>query len=128
MKNYDYIEADDYFDMAVGWIRSRNYEKALNYLNRTIDLNPNFIYAYIALGRVYALQKRFPDAAHALKRATRLDPEFDRLYYLAAKYFYKNGDFKNALIYINRALAIDDKALYKLTRYYIENNWAPYNE
>jgi protein O-GlcNAc transferase len=120
MKKYDYIEADDYYDMALGWIRSGNYEKGENYLHRTIELNPNFVYAYIALGRVLALKKKFSDAVHALKRATHIDPAFDRLYFLMSKYAYKNGDYKNALIYIDKALAIDRKTLYVITKEYIE--------
>jgi tetratricopeptide (TPR) repeat protein len=121
MKKYDYIEADDYFEMALGWARSKNYEKAADYLIKTIDLNPNFTYAYIALGRVYALQNKFPDATQTLKRAIRFDPTFDRLYYLAAKYYYKNGDFKNAIIFLNKAMDVDDKPLYEMAMEYIED-------
>ncbi len=120
MKKYDYIDADDYFEMALGWARSKNYEKAEDYLTRTIDLNPNFTYAYIALGRVFALQNRYSDAAHALKQAIHFDPTFDRLYYLAAKYYYKNGDFKNAIINLNKAMAVESKPLYEIAMEYIK--------
>jgi protein O-GlcNAc transferase len=119
MKSYDYIEADDCYDMAVAWIRNGNIEKCLECLNRAIELNPCFIYAYIALARVHARQKKYADAVHALKRASRIDPGFDRLFYLMAKYAYKNGDLKNALIYIDRALSIDRKMLYELARDFI---------
>jgi tetratricopeptide (TPR) repeat protein len=119
MKSYDYIEADDCYDMAVAWIRNGNIEKCLERLNRAIELNPCFIYAYIALARVHARQKKYADAVHALKRASRIDPNFDRLFYLMAKYAYKNGDLKNALIYIDRALSLDRNALYELARDFV---------
>ena len=123
MRNYDYIEADDCYDMAVAWIRSGNIEKGVERLNRAIDLNPCFIYAYITLARAYALKKKYSDAVHALKRAAWIDPAFDRLHFLMAKYAYRNGDHKSALIFIERALSIDRKMLYELTKEFIMAGW-----
>lgn len=120
MKQYDYIEADDCYDMAVEWMRNGTMEKAIAYFNRTIDLNPRFTYAYIMLARSHAAKKNFTEAMHILKKASRMDPEFDRLPFLMAKYAYKNGDYKNALLFINKALEIDEKELYLLTKQIIE--------
>jgi tetratricopeptide (TPR) repeat protein len=119
MKHYEYIEADDYFDMAVEWIRHGDYEKSLSYFKRTIELNPHFVYAYIALARVLATRKNYGDALHALKQAHHIDPGFDRISFLMAKYAYKNGDLKNALMYLDKAIEIDDKPLYLAARDYI---------
>ncbi len=123
MKHYEDIEADDCYDMAVEWIRQGNFEKAVHYFIRAIELNEYFIYAYIALARVYATQKKFTDAVHILKKATRFDPAFDRLHYLMAKYAYKNGDYKNALICIDRAIGMDGKELYEQARGIIETQY-----
>ncbi|HRS78898.1 MAG TPA: tetratricopeptide repeat protein [Spirochaetota bacterium] len=123
MKHYEDIEADDCYDMAVEWIRHGNYDKAVHYFSRAIELNQYFIYAYIALARAYATQKKFTDAVHVLKKAVRLDPAFDRLHYLMAKYAHKNGDYKNALICISRAIEMDDKDLYREAREIIEANY-----
>jgi tetratricopeptide (TPR) repeat protein len=120
MKQYDYIEADDCYDMAVEWMRNGNIEKAVTYFNRTIELNPRFTYAYIMLARSHAVKKNFTDAVHILKKASRLDPEFDRLPFLMAKYAYKNGDYKNALLFIDKALEIDENELYLQTKQIIE--------
>jgi len=120
MKHYDDIEADDCYDMAVEWARHGNSEKAVNCLERAIDLNSNFIYAYIALARIFATQKKFSDAVHILKKASRIDPSFDRLQYLMAKYSYKNEDYKSAMICISRAIETDEKELYLLARGIIE--------
>ncbi|MBN2160879.1 MAG: tetratricopeptide repeat protein [Spirochaetes bacterium] len=116
MKHYDDIEADDCYDMAVEWMKQGNPDKAADCLNRAIDLNPNFIYAYVMLARACASKKKYSDAVHVLKRASRVDPAFDRLQFLMAKYAYKNGDFKSALKFIDRAIEIDAKELYLLAR------------
>ncbi len=123
MKHYDDIEADDCYDMAVEWIRHGNYDKAVHYFSRAIELNRHFIYAYIALARAHATQKKYTDAVHILKKATRMDPAFDRLHYLMAKYAYRNGDYKNALICIGRAIEMDEKELYREARVIIEEQY-----
>ena len=123
MKHYDDIESDDSFDMAVEWLRLGNVEKAVGHLNRSIELNPHFTYAYIALARAFASQKKFTDAVHTLKRATRVDPGFARLRYLMAKYAFKNGDYRSALGHIDRAIDLDDTELHRLAREIIEGRY-----
>ncbi len=49
-----------------------------------------------------------------------MDPAFDRLHYLMAKYAYKNGDYKNAHIAIGKAIEMDPKELYEEARGIIE--------
>ena len=120
MKQYDYIEADDSYDMGVEWMRNGNIEKAVSCFHHAIDLNPRFTYAYVMLARAHASKKNFSEAVHVLKKASRLDPEFDRLPFLMAKYAYKNGDYKNALLFIDRALEIGENELYLLARKVIE--------
>lgn len=120
MKQYDYIEADDSYDMGVAWMRNGNIDKAIACFNHAIDLNQRFTYAYIMLARAHASKKNFTEAVHVLKKATRQDPGFDRLPFLMAKYSYKNGDYKNALLFIDKALEIDGKDLYLLAKGVIE--------
>ena len=123
MKHYEYIESDDCYDMAVEWLRHGNFEKAVEYFNRAIDLNPNFIYAYISLARAYATKGKFTESILALKRASRIDTVFDRLPYLMARYAYKNGDFKGALAFILRAIELDEKPLYVMARELFEESY-----
>lgn len=123
MKHYDYIEADDSYDMAVEWFKNGNYEKAEHYFKKTLDINDKFVYAYIALARLYAKQSNFSEAVRALKNASHIDPVFDRLYFLMAKYAYKGGDYKNALIFINKAIVLNNKELYVHALEIIENRY-----
>ncbi len=112
MDSYRYIEADDYYDMAMGWLKGRNRQKAEECLLKTLDLNPCFIHAYIDLAGLYARTDRYKDAVHVLKKATQHDPSFDRLHYLMAKYACRNGDYVNAGIFIGRAIDLNPRDLY----------------
>jgi len=112
MKHYDDIAADDFYEMALEWINSRNHEKAVVCLEKAIELNPNFIYAYITLAETLGKDKNYVKAFQTLKKASKRDPHFDHLHYLAAKYAYKSGDYIAALKYVDIAISINPAPLY----------------
>ncbi|MGQ9844116.1 MAG: tetratricopeptide repeat protein [Spirochaetota bacterium] len=110
--NYNDIEAEDCYEMAMQWLRQGFVDKAIELLKKTIELNPNFIGAYIDVASVYAKKQRYNDAFHILKKASKIDTKFHKLNYLMAKYAYKNGDHLNAAKYIQRAIDISPEKLY----------------
>jgi tetratricopeptide (TPR) repeat protein len=112
MHGYRDIEADDCYDMALAWLRNKNYARAEECLARAIELNANFIHASVVLSGLYARQGRFHDAIHVLKKALRHDPDFDRLHFLMARYALKNEDYVNARIFIDRAVAANPSELH----------------
>lgn len=112
MKSYDYIESDDLYDIALEWIKGKEYEKAINYLKDAIVLNPNFIYAYVKLALALSKMKRYGEAIKTLKKATRIDPQFDKLYFFMAKYAYKDGSLYHALKYLDMAMQVEERPLY----------------
>jgi tetratricopeptide (TPR) repeat protein len=120
MKNYNDIESEDLYDMAIEWIKNIDYDRAIDCLKRAINLNPNFIHAYITLAEVLAKQKKYSDAVHILKRASKVDPKFDRLNYLMARYAYKGGDYPTALKYITMAIEKSPQPLYMKSQKVIE--------
>ncbi len=105
MKKSQYIEAENYYDMACEWITQREFEKAEKYLYQVLELNSHFIYAYITLAEVLSAQDKYHDLIRVLQNAIKEDPAFDRLYYLIAFYAYQNKDHKKAVQYINEALS-----------------------
>jgi tetratricopeptide (TPR) repeat protein len=116
MRHYEYIESEDSYEMAVEWVRFRNYERAEACLRRAIELNPRFTYAYMDLALVYARQKKYAQAAAAVRKAIKADPSFHRLYYLVAKYAFRAGDFPLAVKYIDRAIGLSPERLYVKAR------------
>ncbi|MBI5473605.1 MAG: protein kinase [Ignavibacteriae bacterium] len=61
-----------------GWIYylSRDYDKAAQQLKRTIDMDGNFWFAHLMLGRVLARQGRLHDAIREFQKAQKLDDSF----------------------------------------------------
>ncbi len=112
MKHYDDIAAEDYYEMGYAWAEAKNFAKSKECLLRAIELNPHFIYAYVTLSEVLAAMGDYAEAARILKKASKIDPEFHRLEYLQARYFYKDGNFPAALRAIERAIASSPQKLY----------------
>lgn len=112
MKHYDDIAAEDYYEMGYAWARARNFAKAKECLMRTIEMNPHFIYAYVTLSEVLSAMGDYEEAAHILKKASKLDPAFHRLEYLQARCHYKDGNFPAALRAIERAISNSPQKLY----------------
>ncbi len=116
MDKLDYIEADDYYDMGCQWREEREWEKAISCFKHVIELNKNFIYAYIDLSAVYARRGNYHDAVIILKKAVKLDPGFHLLHYNIAKYMYRHGELHGALKSIDEAIILNDTELYERVR------------
>ena len=111
-REYQYLESEDFYEMALQWIEQNNLEKAESCLKRTLELNENFIYAHITLAEVYGKLGTLHDAIRVLKKAFSIDSEFDRLPYLIALYANEAGDTIASLKYIARAIALNPDPLY----------------
>lgn len=116
------IEADDYYDMGCQWRIEREWDKAITCFRHAIDLNRNFIYAYIDLAAVYAKKGNFHDAVLTLRKALKIDPDFDLLYYNLAKYQYRHGETAAALNSIDEAIECNSTELYERVRRVILRN------
>jgi len=111
-KHYDDLESEDLYEMAIQWAIHGFTDKAIGLIKQSIELNPNFIGAYIDLAKLYAKKRQYNDAFHILKKASKIDTKYHRLNYLMAKYAFKNGDYIAAKKYIERAINLSPEKLY----------------
>ncbi len=121
MDKLEFIEADDYYDIACQWRIEKEWDKAIECFKHVIELNKYFIYAYIDLAAVYARREGYHDAVIVLKKAIRIDADFHLLYYNIAKYLYRNGEINGALKSIEEAINRSDTKLYNMVRRVILN-------
>lgn len=115
MNKNDFIEAEDFYEMGCQWLDEREYVKAIEAFRHVISLNPKFMYAYVDLALSFSRMSRYHEAVLVLRKGSRYDPGFHLLYYLMAKYSFRDGDFPGALKSIEKALEYSDERLYKLT-------------
>lgn len=66
--------ADDCFRSAQGFIKTKNFPAATDYLNRSVEVNPDNAQAYLLLGKVYEKQKDYTSAVANYKIYLDLQP------------------------------------------------------
>ncbi|MDD5703581.1 MAG: O-antigen ligase family protein, partial [Dehalococcoidales bacterium] len=71
---YDPNNADAHFNIAVGCFDIKNYNSAISYWRKTVNLDPKDEQAYIGLGESYKIQGQQKKAKEAFESALRINP------------------------------------------------------
>lgn len=79
LSNLDYMQkskksADNYFNSAKVFLKSKNVHTAMEYLTRSLAINPNNPQAYLILAKLYEKQKSYTDAAVNYRAYLGLEP------------------------------------------------------
>jgi Tfp pilus assembly protein PilF len=61
--------------------------QAQRHLNRALELDPGFVQAHVALGKIYLRTNRFENAAAELEGVVRLDPKQAEAYYQLSRVY-----------------------------------------
>ncbi len=68
------IEAEAYLGNGTNYYSFYEYDKALNFVNKALQLNPDLAGACFLRGEIYSAQEKFDDALNDYKKAQELDP------------------------------------------------------
>jgi len=84
-------KAEFYYNLGYAYILKAKVEQARNSFNRTIRLNPDFVYAYNNLGCAFWTVKDYDNAIKRFKEAIAIDPTYkDAHFNLGVAHFYVN--------------------------------------
>ncbi len=90
---------------------------ALDELHRSVDAEPDYAPAHLALGDAYQRVGEADTALRSYQRAARLDPVSAPALYRLARAYRDRGDDRRARAYLGRAVAIaPDDARYRAAR------------
>lgn len=102
------VSAKDYFDIALAYQESREYDRAIENYTKAIELNPNFATAYYDRGKSYVIKHEYDKAIKDLNRAIELNPEDANLYYFRGSIHHAVKDnYDQAVIDYRKALEIE---------------------
>jgi len=100
-------DAQEWFDRGSDAFDAGNYAKAIEYYTRTIDLNPEYAYAYNNRAWAYYFLGRYEEALADLTRTIELDPE-DRINHYGRGVVYEQlGRYDEAIGDYTRAIELD---------------------
>jgi tetratricopeptide (TPR) repeat protein len=101
--------AQDYLQLGIEKINKREYRAAIEDLTKAVEKSPKSSKAHFYLGEAYAHTRQIDLAEESFRKATG----FDNKYSLAYKRLYdmltRNGQYKEALDAIQKAVNLDKK-------------------
>lgn len=95
-----YVAYSEYFS------KKGNLTKAINFLNKTLEVSPNDFNAHSHLGLIYLEQKQYSKADHFLKKAIDLSKDSSVAFNHYGLYLYHKGAMRDAEQYLNKSLMI----------------------
>ncbi len=105
-KNSDY-----YFNQAIFYQQSRNWEKALTNYSKAAELDANNPDIYNNIGVIYKELRQYDRAIEEFLRAIYLSPDYAKPYNNIGVVYYSKKDFLGAIRNYRKAVSIDPKNL-----------------
>lgn len=103
------FEAIQFSNLGVAWYEKGDYDKAIKYYKRAVELNPDFVEAHNNLGVSYAKQGNYNQAIECYKKATKKDLNYATPFSNIGVAFYRLGYLEKAVKYFEKAIAADPK-------------------
>jgi len=106
-----------------------DYNKAIGYYSKVIELEPTYLMAYQARGYVRKLMKDYSDAIEDYKKSLEFEPENTNAIGHIANIYARLGNYEEARRYLKRALKYDpDLIIAKSSLAYVEYELGNYEE
>lgn len=100
------------FDEAIKAYNEKNYDRAIELFEKTIEIVPNLAQAYHHLGLAYKAKGiHLEEVVWLMETAVEIDPHYVQAYDSLAKVYYNLGDYKKAEEYSLKAIELDPSLL-----------------
>ena len=107
------LRASDAFQKGNYAFFTKNFNKAIQYYLKTIELRPNDAHAYNNLGNSYKEIKNYSKAINAFQNAIILKPDYASAHYNLGIVYQKNKKFEIALESYRRAARLSHSGIQK---------------
>ncbi len=106
----------DYLEQSIAAIEQREFNYALNLLNKLTEQYPESVLGHDLKGLVLTELKYYEDAYLALQRAVKMEPRYPIVWYNKGKLAIREGDYTLANSYFERAISLQ----HDLTKAYFD--------
>ncbi len=94
-------------DLADIYIKEKKYDKSLELVQKTINLNPNYVYGYVLGAKTAYLSGDFETCKSYAQEALALDMNCSEGYYYLALVRFNEEDYEEAVECMKRAITYD---------------------
>ena len=116
-------DAKVYYKTALDLMKNKKYNEAVEYLSKSIEMNPAYSEAYTARAESYEEIGEFQKAADDYNKLTMLDKTDETSFYNAGRLYLMNGEYDKAIENLKKAIALKNtlfEAYPVLTRSYLK--------
>lgn len=103
----DVKQAVIFYQNAVKASQQGKMVDAINLLNKSISIDPNFVRPYVVLGELYLQSADLNNAMETLKKALILDPDNNAAHHHLGNVYLAMGNFDNAMEQFKLAIGIN---------------------
>ena len=101
--------AEEWFKKGIESVKEKNYEKAIYYFNKTIELYPDNVPSYSNLGYIYNIKEMWDEAIEAYKKALTINPDDINIHHDLGFSLYKKGLIDDAIEEFKKSIALDSE-------------------
>lgn len=122
-------DAEVFYQLGIVHVQKEDYDKAIEPLEKAVELDPSLTGAYILLSDVYENQSKLEQALEEIENGIQYNEIYIELYFKAAELASKLNEFGKAESYYQEAIEIEpgnDRAVVKYAEYltYMEDSEA----
>lgn len=100
--------AKKYFSSGEKYQTAKSYNEAVDNYTKAIEMDPNYVKAYIARAECFELLGKKSEAAEDYKRATVFSPKEKELYFKAGSLYFDIQKYPEADVMLKQAIDKDD--------------------
>lgn len=109
--NLELDVAQAYYNLGSFNLKAKNYYESLEALEKSLELNPNWVAALNDKGVVLSHLKQLPEAISFYKKAIALDKNFSLGYFNIGTAYLDLGNYKEAQKYFYESIRINPKSI-----------------
>ena len=96
---------------------NEQYDEAIKYYKKAIELNPNYMEAYLVLGTAYYEGKKdYDEAIKCFNKAVELDPNLAETYVLLAAVYLEQVNGEKVMECVKKAASLGNKEAQEFLR------------
>jgi len=107
IQNIEFIKAEELLKNAVSLISLKRYKDALNCIDQSLSLQPNYAEAYNLKGRILMQNGQEIEALEFLDRAIELKPDYKESYLDKGSVFFSLKSYRDAAEQYQKAIELD---------------------
>jgi len=96
-------------DQGIAFGKDGQYDRAIAYFNKAIEINPRFAEAYTARGGTYLIKGQYDKVISDCNKAIEINPKLARAYAGRGGAYAGKGQYDKAIFDCNKAIEINPK-------------------